>query len=331
MYQMHNLARDLSAAQRLPDVMRIAESRTMKPISADGMAVGTWEGAHMRLLGCAGYPPSIAREVIRDSTALRDRLPLFVESGSGMSSADLGSLSSGKQACMIAPIEQHGGKMAGVLYLAVRAYAAEGHRPSDVLQRTNGLLLELGTDLLATCCCVWVDLAMGTAEVCTAGHPPPLLHSENGVEALEGPHGLPLGVQAGTFYQSREFNLPQNSVLALYTDGLVRSHEVDEESGTRRLYEVFSGFGGRHLEDLASRLIEITDGDTRDDVAFLLIRLQGWGWEEICPEAELLASELVTNARVHADRDVDVRIRLTPDRARIEVKDSDPRLPGRRP
>jgi anti-sigma regulatory factor (Ser/Thr protein kinase) len=43
-------------------------------------------------------------------------------------------------------------------------------------------------------------------------------------------------------------------------------------------------------------------------------------------EAELLASEVVTNALIHGDSDVDIHVRGYPERVRVEVRDSDPHL-----
>lgn len=43
--------------------------------------------------------------------------------------------------------------------------------------------------------------------------------------------------------------------------------------------------------------------------------------------ALVLTSELVTNAVVHARTQVDVRVEVEPDHMRVEVTDSDPRLP----
>lgn len=43
--------------------------------------------------------------------------------------------------------------------------------------------------------------------------------------------------------------------------------------------------------------------------------------------ALVLTSELVTNAVVHARTQVDVRVELATDHMRVEVADSDPRLP----
>ncbi|WP_406490421.1 ATP-binding protein [Streptomyces sp. NBC_01604] len=56
--------------------------------------------------------------------------------------------------------------------------------------------------------------------------------------------------------------------------------------------------------------------------------LHGWltEWNLVAfdDEAQLLLSEIVTNALVHADSDVDLRLRRYPDCLRVEVRDSDP-------
>ena len=44
--------------------------------------------------------------------------------------------------------------------------------------------------------------------------------------------------------------------------------------------------------------------------------------EEITDAAELVTSELVTNALVHAGTQIDVSVELRPDRVRVEVRDS---------
>ncbi|MHA5052344.1 ATP-binding protein [Streptomyces sp. SD15] len=56
--------------------------------------------------------------------------------------------------------------------------------------------------------------------------------------------------------------------------------------------------------------------------------LAAHGLGELAPAAELLASELLTNAHLHTQGPYALRIRATePDRLRIAVWDSDPRVP----
>ncbi len=58
--------------------------------------------------------------------------------------------------------------------------------------------------------------------------------------------------------------------------------------------------------------------------------LSAWGNAELTETAELLASEVVTNAVLHAGTDIEVRARALPPGVRIEVRDGSHTLPGLR-
>lgn len=251
----------------------------------------------------------------------------------------------------------------GQLRSAVRAYAAEGHDPSTVLTRTNRLLIELDTDRFATCCCVWLDPNTGTAEVVTAGHHPPVIRGPDGEYRLQSVDaGIPLGIEPNARYQATTVALDPGSLIALYTDGLVQSGGQSARKVTDAL-EAAVAAAGDELETLGDQMVDsLTDRPARgDDAALLLMRYEGppaasqphlrsfaihrrdlqgvrrarqflrdWlrsvelaGMSE---EAELLASEVVTNALIHGDSDVDIHVRRYPGRVRVEVRDSDPHL-----
>ncbi|WP_210593956.1 SpoIIE family protein phosphatase [Streptomyces sp. GESEQ-35] len=274
---------------------------------------------------------------------------------------------SGGIGLVIGDVEGHsleaGGTM-GQLRSGVRAYATEGHDPATVLNRSNRLLAELDTDLFATCCCLWVDLDTGAATLAGAGHPVPVISDAGG--RLITPHlpvGPPLGVSPETVYVQTETALAPGSLVALYTDGLLDLSHLDVDAGLERLHRILADGRGQDLELLADRLV----GDARqsrrdDDVALLLVRYDGtrnrphrrvarvfvqrrdvqhvrrlrhflqgllpeWGLAALLDDLELLITEVVTNALIHADTEVDVRLRGYPDHLRVEVRDSDPRPP----
>ena len=58
--------------------------------------------------------------------------------------------------------------------------------------------------------------------------------------------------------------------------------------------------------------------------------LQGWMLDGLTQSIELLASELVTNALLHARSDVELRLRRFDGRVRLEVSDASPAPPRRR-
>jgi anti-sigma regulatory factor (Ser/Thr protein kinase) len=176
-------------------------------------------------------------------------------------------------------------------------------------------------------------------EIARAGHPPPVLVGPDGEGTiLDLPAGLPLGI-GGAPYESVEFPIPDGSVLALCSDGLVESRERDVETGLEIMRDTLSGVG-KPLEDLADELVTTLFHQlNRDDTALLLARLSGlpsdavvswllpavpqaagqarrhvraqlanWGLDAVVDMAELLASELVTNAVRYGSGPIGLRL-----------------------
>lgn len=63
---------------------------------------------------------------------------------------------------------------------------------------------------------------------------------------------------------------------------------------------------------------------------FVASTLDDWGLERLEETACLLVSELVSNVVLHADTDLDVHLRRSDGRVRIEVHDRNPQLPQRK-
>ncbi|WP_225829267.1 ATP-binding SpoIIE family protein phosphatase [Streptomyces naphthomycinicus] len=277
---------------------------------------------------------------------------------------DMVPLPGGRIALVVGDVEGHSIDscvVMGQLRSAVRAYASEGHSPGIVMTRANRLLCELDTDLMATCCLISFDATTGVAETALAGHPPPLVRAADGtVTTLQLPANVPLGVEAGALYTVTDIALARDALLMLYTDGLTESRQLDTALWARTLLAPPSV----SLEKLADHVIEqaCTQGVHRDDVALLLARYEGpqagpnrritrksfhrhdlhavkaarqfvsdslhqWGLDEMIDSFQLVTSEMVTNALIHADSDVDLRLREYPDHLRLEVRDADPTPP----
>ncbi len=84
-------------------------------------------------------------------------------------------------------------------------HGADAHRPARLRRRgpppdvvvshANRLLVDMETDLFATCCYVDVDMEEGSAWCVRAGHLPPVLrHPDGRTEIAEAEGGPPLGV-----------------------------------------------------------------------------------------------------------------------------------------
>ncbi|MEU4897328.1 SpoIIE family protein phosphatase [Streptomyces sp. NPDC021722] len=251
----------------------------------------------------------------------------------------------------------------GQLRSAVLAHASEGYGPADVLTRASQVFTDLDTELLATCCFMSLDVKNGVGEIALAGHPAPLVCQPDGqVAALNAPANAPLGMQECLTgpYEVSEVSLDPGSLLLFYTDGLAPPRSPDPIAGVQSLLATFDQLRDRDLEKVADRLIAIVQNlpQRRDDAVLLLARyeatladfhhrikrmeilrhdLQGvkatrrfirntlhsWGLDTVADEIELMASEIVTNALVHADSAVDMRLHEYDRYIRLEVRDSD--------
>ncbi|MEV5438350.1 SpoIIE family protein phosphatase [Streptomyces sp. NPDC052682] len=187
----------------------------------------------------------------------------------------------GLAAAVIGDVQGHNVTAAGLmgqLRTAVRAYTAVGQAPAEVMRSTNRLLLDLGSDLFASCLYLRLDPARGRAVMARAGHPPPLLRKPDGrVRVLDLAGGPLLGIDASATYPTTEVDLGPGCLLALYTDGLVEVPGVDFEEALAALSRRLAGAGDLPLDELADHIIHHsrpdTDGEERiDDIALLLLR-----------------------------------------------------------
>ncbi|MDT9695800.1 SpoIIE family protein phosphatase [Streptomyces sp. P17] len=264
-------------------------------------------------------------------------------------------------ALVIGDVQGHSAAAAtlmGQMRTALRAYAAEGHPPDVVVSHANRLLMELETDLFATCAYVDVDLEEGTAWCVRAGHLPPVLrHPDGTTDIAEAEGGPPLGVMTQAEFPMSPLRLQPGTLIALTTDGLVESVEADIDVGMDGFARGLAAADPAHLGLVADALL----GNARrsDDVALLLMRYDGmelrplreswtvWRVPEAVGHARrftrrtlrswdltgqtdavlLVVSELVTNALVHTEGPVRLDLTLINSRLRVAVADTSPRSP----
>jgi serine phosphatase RsbU (regulator of sigma subunit) len=253
----------------------------------------------------------------------------------------------------------------GQLRNALRAYAADGHSPTGVMQRANRLLARLEPDAIATCCYLEVHLTEGTATAVLAGHPAPVLRTGARAHALRLRTGPPLGVDLDARYLDTTFLLPSGSSLVLYTDGLVEDRRYSIDRGLQDLCDAVLSAATSDPHLLLEHILAAAVGPRprSDDVAILALtmdavprpgpltvqrRLRGdatsasagrrfaadvltaWDQRPLIEDACLLLDEVITNAVQHTVGDIVVRMQLA-DRLRVEVHDSSERRPDKRP
>ncbi|MCU1486582.1 MAG: sle [Actinomycetia bacterium] len=239
---------------------------------------------------------------------------------------------------------------------ALVALALDVHPPGELLRRVSRFLVEVAPDAFATCCYVELNTAEGTATVASAGHPPVIVLGPDGSATFaEVDVGVPLGVDRSATYGETTLVLEPGTTLVLYTDGLVEAVDVPLAAGMEALRVLVEAHGVGAAGELADQILSLgpVTVDHADDAALVVVTLEGAGlrrsgigrrlpadlssaqaarrfvadvlaeWQsaELVDAAELLASELVTNAVVHTGEAVEIRLHRLEGRVRVEVID----------
>lgn len=188
---------------------------------------------------------------------------------------DVIALPDHRVALVVGDVMGHGVSAAaamGRLRITAKALARHDQEPAALLGELDQCAQEAGIEL-ATCLYIRYDPTTGRARLASAGHPPPLVrHPDGRVELLDDVLGVPLGVGGGAF-RTAEAQLPDDAVLALYTDGLIeaRGHDIDE--GLHALHEELARIPGS-LEAAADRILtRLVPSAPADDTVLLLARV----------------------------------------------------------
>jgi serine phosphatase RsbU (regulator of sigma subunit)/anti-sigma regulatory factor (Ser/Thr protein kinase) len=158
---------------------------------------------------------------------------------------------------------------------ALRAYAADGLRPSVALERMNAFAREAAGGLTATVLYGVVDPERGRMHLASAGHPPPLIISPQGdAWFAEGPAGCPLGAVRFPVYEESTIALEPGATVVLYTDGLIERPGVSLDGGLDWLRGFAADVSG-DIDELCSTLLRASfhDASQGDDAALLAVRL----------------------------------------------------------
>jgi PAS domain S-box-containing protein len=144
----------------------------------------------------------------------------------------------------------HAAATMGQLRTAVRTLADIDLEPGELLARLDDVVARLAdeeglppdgeaiTDLSATCLYAVYDPVTRRCSLARAGHPPPAVVSPDGTaEFLDLPANPPLGL-GGLPFEDTETELPEGSLLVLYTDGLIESRQRDIDTGLTAMRKV---------------------------------------------------------------------------------------------
>jgi serine phosphatase RsbU (regulator of sigma subunit)/anti-sigma regulatory factor (Ser/Thr protein kinase) len=233
----------------------------------------------------------------------------------------------------------------GRLRTAVQTLADVDLPPDELLAHLDDLVLRLGGndsgagEIGATCLYAVYDPVARTLTAAGAGHPPPIMLLPDGrTRVVDVSVGPVLGV-GGLPFEAVETGLPEGSVLALYSDGLVEAADRDPDRGMARLRRVLERASGTLEERCDQLLAAMMPEHSTDDAALLLARtkalhadqvrvwdlradssvvgearrladaqLEEWGLPDLAFVTELVVSELVTNAIRHGSPPIQLRL-----------------------
>ncbi|WEO99314.1 SpoIIE family protein phosphatase [Streptomyces sp. FXJ1.172] len=290
-------------------------------------------------------------------------LPSGSLAGIGGDWFDVIPLSGGRVALVVGDVVGHGIQSSatmGRLRTAVRTLADVDLPPDELLTHLDDLVVHLAAEdsgeevaeLGATCLYAVYDPVSRRLSLAAAGHPAPAVVLPGGAaESVPMSAGPPLGV-GGLPFEATELELPEGSVVAFYTDGLLEDRDRDLDGATEELRRALTA-PADSLDALCDSVLKaVLPDQPGDDVALLLVRtralgadrvatwdvppdpaevaafrqaagdqLTAWGLDEAAFITELVVSELVTNAIRYGEPPI--QLRLIRDRALIcEVSDA---------
>jgi PAS domain S-box-containing protein len=269
---------------------------------------------------------------------------------------DVIPLSGARVALVVGDVVGHGihaSATMGRLRTAVRTLADVGLSPDELLTQLDDLVIRLDREegpeargaqeasgqVGATCLYAVYDPVSRRCTMARAGHPPPaLVTPDGGVRFLELPAGPPLGL-GGLPFEAAEVQLEENSLLALYTDGLIEAPGHDIEAGMALLRGALNS-PSQALEETCEQVLRtLLTGRPADDIVLMLARtavlgagkvrtwqlppepaavararkmageqLSEWGLTEAEFATELIVSELVTNALRYGGAPIELRL-----------------------
>ncbi|MDT0405648.1 SpoIIE family protein phosphatase [Streptomyces edwardsiae] len=276
---------------------------------------------------------------------------------------DAVKLPGARTAFVVGDVMGHGlnsAAMMGQLRTAVQTMAALDLPPAQLLRNLDDLAQRLGDTHLATCLYGVYDPIASELCLANAGHIPPVLvrAADGRSELLDLPTGAPIGV-GGVPFEAVRLPVEAGDRLVMCTDGLVEVRGEDIGVGLATLCES-AAHPAASMDDACDTIIRAlnTRGGRKDDVALLMARLGGiepddvaewriapepseagraravvreqlyeWGLPKLVDSAELMVSELVTNAVLHSHgRPVALRL-VRGDTLLCEVEDDDHELP----
>jgi serine phosphatase RsbU (regulator of sigma subunit)/FixJ family two-component response regulator len=163
----------------------------------------------------------------------------------------------------------HAATVMGELRHALRAFAAEGHRPPAIAGLVNAVLQRYHPNIIATMCLVQLHVPSGAVEIVNCGHIPPLLIGD-GQAAYRGQGGMLLGAPVDHALIEQAM-LPPGGTILMITDGLIEDRDSALDDNLDRLRRAVLDGRRESLDAFADRILALF-GAREDDVALIALR-----------------------------------------------------------
>ncbi|MGW2563011.1 SpoIIE family protein phosphatase [Streptomyces sp. NPDC001514] len=245
-------------------------------------------------------------------------LPAGTEAGIGGDWFDVIPLSGARVALVVGDVAGHGIRASatmGRLRTAVRTLADVDLPPDELLTHLDDLVIHLSDDEPDTTTTTETETATGIGTTCLyaiydpttrhctlarAGHPPPAVVTPTGTAyLLDIPPGPPLGL-GGLPFETLDTQLPEGSLLALYTDGLLQPHDTDIDETLDKIFAALT-HPAHTLDTVCDRILTTAlTHRPHDDIALLLARTQALPTHRIATWNLPPDPAIVAQARHHA-------------------------------
>jgi serine phosphatase RsbU (regulator of sigma subunit) len=169
-------------------------------------------------------------------------------------------------------------KLTSLVKNTIRAYAAEGHAPGEVMSKTNDLTCQISNpSTFVTVFFGVLDTNTGELLYCGAGHPPAFIKPGSGaVRSLETTSPV-IGIMPDFEFSTDRYGLKRGESLFLYTDGATDARCGRELFGEARLKQLVGQLKPNTIEELPhlvfAKLLDYSHAELADDLALLAVAL----------------------------------------------------------
>ena len=166
--------------------------------------------------------------------------------------------------------------------LTIRNYMRRIPDLAKAVSTANNVLCENNDmEMFVTAWIGAIDLKTGRIRYVNAGHNPPVLITENGVDFLKGKHGIVLAGMEDFPFNEQEVQLEPGNAMFLYTDGVTEAeNEYHELFGDDRLLVSLEGAAGKDVNAIKEGVKKGLDDhvagfDQFDDITMMCFRYNG--------------------------------------------------------